>query len=212
MNSGWVLAPMGAAVGSVAVPWLTRRALVRLNGTVRISARLRLSAAFAGSVAGAMAVLASEQTRFRWALPALLVWAYVLVAAACCDALTQRVPTPLVRQAIACTAVLLTVGSIAVGDYRRLAVAGLAAAAAGGVLTLCWRFAGAGFGDVRIAVLGGLGLLHPKESGLLIAVATFSLITVSQALVALARGGNRNTTIPYGPALASAFLVAAAIP
>ena len=79
-------------------------------------------------------------------------------------------------------------------------------------LLVCWRFAGAGFGDVRLAVLGGLGIVHPTHVGLVVvAVAAFILITVTQATVTLARGGNRHTTFPYGPAIAAAIVVAAVV-
>jgi prepilin signal peptidase PulO-like enzyme (type II secretory pathway) len=37
------------------------------------------------------------------------------------------------------------------------------------------------------------------------------LITVTQATVTLARGGNRHTTFPYGPAIAAAFVLAAVV-
>jgi leader peptidase (prepilin peptidase) / N-methyltransferase len=76
---------------------------------------------------------------------------------------------------------------------------------------LCWRFAGAGFGDVRLATLGGLGLGHATHRGLLMALAAFTLITVTQAVVTLMRGGDRRSTIPYGPALAVGFLLSAAL-
>ena len=79
---------------------------------------------------------------------------------------------------------------------------------------VCWRFAGAGFGDVRLAVLSGLrglGIVHPTHLGLVVAVAALILITVTQATVTLARGGNRHTTFPYGPAIAAALVVAAVV-
>jgi leader peptidase (prepilin peptidase)/N-methyltransferase len=76
-------------------------------------------------------------------------------------------------------------------------------------LLICWRFAGAGFGDVRLATLGGLGLGHATHEGLLIALAGFALIIGVQAATTLARGGDRRSNIPYGPALAIGFLLAA---
>ena len=79
------------------------------------------------------------------------------------------------------------------------------------ILAVCWRVAGAGFGDVRLATLGGLGLVHPTHLGLVVALAAFILITVTQATVTLARGGNRQTTFPYGPAIAASFVIAAVL-
>ncbi|SOC50045.1 hypothetical protein SAMN05660748_2783 [Blastococcus aggregatus] len=106
---------------------------------------------------------------------------------------------------------LLTAGSAAHGDWRGLLLSGLAAAAAGAVLLLCWRFAGTGFGDVRMAALGGLGLGHATHQGLWLAFVAFTVITVTQAVISLMRSGDRQTTFPYGPALAVGFLLAATL-
>ncbi len=143
--------------------------------------------------------------------PVLLIWGCALVAAACCDAVTQRVPTALVRQAGVVTCTVLAVVLVLHGDWPGLALSGVAALASGLVMLLCWRFVGAGFGDVRLATLGGLGLGHATHRGLLLALAAFTLITVTQAVVTLMRGGDRRSTIPYGPALAVGFLLAAAL-
>jgi leader peptidase (prepilin peptidase) / N-methyltransferase len=51
----------------------------------------------------------------------------------------------------------------------------------------------------------------PTQLGLVVAVAAFILITVTQATVTLARGGNRHTTFPYGPAIAASFVLAAVV-
>lgn len=142
---------------------------------------------------------------------ALLLWAYCLAGAECCDLETQRVPTPLVRQGGATTAVLIVLAAIATRDLRGLLLAAITAAAGGLVLTGCWRYAGAGFGDVRLAVLGGLGLGHTSPLALTGAVAGFSLLTVAQAVWTLAHGGTRHTRFPIGPALTVGYLLAATI-
>jgi leader peptidase (prepilin peptidase)/N-methyltransferase len=69
------------------------------------------------------------------------------------------------------TCVLLTVGLAVPGDWPGLVIGGAAAGVSGLTLLLCWRFAGAGFGDVRLAALGGLGLGHATLRGLLVALA-----------------------------------------
>jgi leader peptidase (prepilin peptidase)/N-methyltransferase len=92
-----------------------------------------------------------------------------------------------------------------------LLISVVATVASGLTLLLCWRFAGAGFGDVRLAVLGGLGLGHATHRGLLMALAAFILTIATQAMLTLLRGGNRRTTIAYGPALAIGFLLAATV-
>jgi leader peptidase (prepilin peptidase)/N-methyltransferase len=176
-----------------------------------MSRGLRLAGALGGGAAGGAAIATSHRTGTWWLLPALLVWGCVLVAAACCDAVTQRIPTPLVRQAGIVTCVLLTVGLAVRGDWTALGISGVAAVSSGLTLLLCWRFAGTGFGDVRLATLGGLGLGHATHRGLLIALVTFTLITVTQAVITLMRGGDRRSTFPYGPALAVGFLLAASL-
>lgn len=212
MNGTWMVASVaGALVGAAATPWLTTHGLAQLARIDVARPGLALASAAAGGGAGAAAIVTSHRAGTWWLVPALMVWGCTLVAAASCDAVTQRIPTPLVRQAAVLTGVLLTIGLAVHGDWRGLLISGLAAAAAGVVLLLCWRFAGAGFGDVRLAVLGGLGLGHATHRGLLLALVAFSLITVTQAVITLMRGGDRQSTFPYGPALAVGFLLAATL-
>ncbi len=212
MNGTWMVASVaGALFGAAATPWLTTHGLAQLARIDAARPGLALASAVAGGGAGAAAIVTSFRAGTWWLVPALLVWGCALVAAASCDAVTERIPTPLVRQAAVGTGVLLTVGFAVHGDWRGLFISGLAAVAAGVVLLLCWRFAGAGFGDVRLAVLGGLGLGHATHRGLLLALAAFSLITVTQAAITLMRGGDRRGTFPYGPALAAGFLLAATL-
>ena len=109
------------------------------------------------------------------------------------------------------TSALLTIGLGVQNDWPGLVISGIAAVASGLTLLLCWRFAGAGFGDVRLATLGGLGLGHATHRGLLVALIAFALITMTQAAITLMRGGSRGSTFPYGPALAVGFLLAASV-
>lgn len=202
---------LGAALGAASVPWLTKRGLIQLGCSEKFSSRLRLTAALAGAGAGVMGGLAGRHPHAGPALPALLVWAYCLAAAACCDLATQRIPTPLVRQGGAMTAMLVVLAAVADRDVRGMLLAALASAAGGIVLAACWRYAGAGYGDVRLAVLGGLGLGHTSAQALTWAVAVFSLVTVTQAAWTLAHGGTRKTNFAMGPALAIGYLLAAGI-
>jgi leader peptidase (prepilin peptidase)/N-methyltransferase len=212
MISMWLGAAVAAAVtGAATTPALAARGLAQLTRPDAISRGLRLASALGGSAAGAAAMATSHRTGIWWLAPALLVWGCALVAAACCDAVTQRIPTPLVRQAGVATCALLAIGAAVHGDWPRLALSGVAAVASGLTLLLCWRFAGAGFGDVRLATLGGLGLGHATHRGLLLAIAAFTLITLTQAVITLVRAGHRRSTFPYGPALAMGFLLAATL-
>ena len=203
----WTAAAAAAAGGVAGGQLLVAHGLGHLDSSSTLPARV--AARVSVGAGGVVAVLASRHAGSWWLLPALLVWAYTLVAAATCDAVTQRIPTPLVRQAAAAVAVLVVAAAAGSGHWRWALLAVLCAVAAGATLVVCWRFAGAGFGDVRLAVLGGLGLVHPTWLGLLLALAAFILITVTQAIVTLARGGNRHSTFPYGPAIATAFVLAA---
>jgi leader peptidase (prepilin peptidase)/N-methyltransferase len=197
------------AIGGVGCPQLAGRGLRQLSRGDAWNGTTRSVTVVAGLIAGAVGALAAWQAGSWWYLPALLVWALTLAAGATCDALTQRIPTPLVRQGGAVTALLVVVAASLAGDWRGLLLAGLASAAAGLILTACWRFAGAGFGDVRLAVLGGLGLGHTSPTALLWAVVAFTLIIAALAIWTLARGGNRHTMFAYGPALAIGFGLAA---
>jgi leader peptidase (prepilin peptidase) / N-methyltransferase len=200
-----------ALIGTVTTPVLAARGLAQLARREAASRGLRLAGALGGGAAGAAAIATSHRTGTWCLLPALLVWGCALVAAACCDAVTQRIPTPLVRQAGGVTCVLLTIGLAVQSDWTGLVISGVAAVVSGLTLLLCWRFAGAGFGDVRLATLGGLGLGHATFRGLLVAVAAFCVIILVQAIANLTRGGNRHSRLPFGPALAAAFLLAAAL-
>src|SRR4051794_24706300 len=212
MVGSWMGAGVAAAlIGTVTTPVLTVRGLAQLARQEAASSGVRLAGALGGGAAGAAAMTTSHRTGTWWLLPALLVWGCALVAAACCDAVTQRVPTPLVRQTGSLTCVLLPVGLAVQSDWTGLVISGVAALVAGLTLLLCWRFAGAGFGDVRLATLGGLGLGHATFRGLLVAAAAFCVIILVQAIATLTRGGNRHSRLPFGPALAAAFPLAAAL-
>ncbi|WP_338104992.1 peptidase [Modestobacter muralis] len=192
-------------------PLLAHAGLAHLGRRHEASALLWLTSALAGGLAGAVAVATSDRADVWQLAPALTVWGSSLVAAAACDAVTQRIPTPLVRQATVLSSLLLGVALVAHGDWRGLVLSGVCSIAAGLTMTMCWRYAGAGFGDVRLAFLGGLGLGHVTHEGLQLGLATVAVTTAVLAAVALARGGSRKTMIPYGPALVAGFLVAAAV-
>jgi leader peptidase (prepilin peptidase)/N-methyltransferase len=203
----WVALFGAAAAGAACGAMLVQRGLAQLDELS--TGRIRQVGRAAGALAGVAAVLASDRAGSWWLLPALLVWTYTLAAAATCDAATQRIPTPLVRQGAVAVAVLIVIAAAAAGHWRWVVLSAVSAAAAGVVFAACWRFAGAGFGDVRLAVLGGVGLANPTRPGLGVAVVAFVLLTVTQAAVTLVRGGNRQSTFAYGPAIAVTFIVAA---
>lgn len=212
MTGSWVAAfSAGALVGAVFTPRLAHHGLAQLADGRTAGPRLLSVSTIAGCSAGAAAVAASRHAGGWWVAPALVIWACALVAVAACDAVTQRIPTALVRQAGVVTGVLLITGMSAHGDWRGVVMSGVAVAATGLTLMLCWHFAGAGFGDVRLAALGGLGLGHAARHGLMLGLAAFVMITLVQVAVTLLRGAGRHAMLPYGPALATGFLLAATV-
>lgn len=205
----WVLV-MSAGVGSVGVPPLTvRGARLLADAAANLTRPPVRAAAVVGLAAGAAGARAASRAGSWWWLPGLLPWAVFLAAAAVCDARTQRIPVALVWAGVAATATGLLVGAAGTGEWRVLLVSALIAAASTAVLWAAWRFAGAGFGDVRLAALGGLGLGHTRYSAILLAVVVFAVVFGVQAGVAYVRTRDRHAMIPVGPALAGAFLVAA---
>lgn len=199
------------AIGMVGCPQLAGRGLRQISRGDAWSGSTRAVTVVAGLIAGAVGALAARQAGSWWYLTALLVWVLTLAAAATCDGLTQRNPTPLVRQGGAVTALLVLVAASLAGDLRGLLLAGLASAAAGLILAACWKFAGAGFGDIGLAALGGLGLGHTSPRALLWAFVALTVIVGAQAIWTLSRGGNRQTMFAYGPALAIGFGLAATV-
>jgi len=210
-GSAVLLASLAAgALGLVAAPGLTRRGLAQLDHEGRYSAVAVRVAAVVGVCAGAVAVTAAHRTGSWYWLPGLLVWAVILVSAGLCDASVQRIPTPLVRTGATAVVALMCVAGFGARDWRGWASSVIASIAAASILALCWRFAGAGFGDVRIAAFGGLGLGHTTQRGLLLALSGFTILLTAQALWTLARTKDRTATVALGPALAIGFLIAAA--
>jgi leader peptidase (prepilin peptidase)/N-methyltransferase len=162
-----------------------------------------------GAIVGATTALAALRMGDGTLAVPLIAWGAALVAAICCDAVSQRVPTGLVRQSIVVVSCLL-IGAFAVHqDWNELLISTVAAVVSGLVLLLCWRIAGAGFGDVRVAVLGGLGLGHATHRGLLIALIAMAMVVSMQATITVRRGGNLQTPIAFGPVLSVGFLIAA---
>ena len=143
----------------------------------------------------------------RWAvLSALLVWAVALGAAAGCDAVSQRIPTGIVRTAAATTLVLLILAASLNSDWHRALVALVAAVACYAALMA----ARVGRGDTRLGFLGALGLGAVGPRGAIIGAVALCLALLAQVIVTLVRGGDRHSRIAFGPALAAGFIVAAA--
>jgi len=212
LPDSWLIAAICAAlVGAVVTPVLTVKGLRQLAEPALGDARMVSASAFAGGAGAAVAAQAARHAGSPWWLPALGVWALTLVAAAACDALTQRIPTPLLRRGALLTAALVALAGLVTHDGRALLVTVVACAAAGTILGICWRFAGAGFGDVRLATVGGLGLGHTTHRALALAVLACALASLAQAIWTYTRSRDPKACFAYGPALVVGFLVAVAV-
>lgn len=204
----WIAMACAAALGAGTAPALCAAGLSQLDESGRSGPPAMVSAA-AGAAGGAVAAAAARHAGSVWWLPALLVWAITLVVAATCDALTQRIPTPLLRTGGLIAAVLVILAGLATRDWRAVAITGVACCAAALILGICWRFAGAGFGDVRLATVDGLGLGHATHRSVVLAVLAFMLLSMGQAIWTYVRTRDRKAHFAYGPALVLGFLVAA---
>jgi leader peptidase (prepilin peptidase)/N-methyltransferase len=169
-----------------------------------------LTGALASAVGALVALHAAHQAGSVWWVVPLLMWAVTLAVAATCDAWTQRIPTRILRTGAVIVIPTLIMAAGASDDWRAI---GQTAAICGTftmLLLVCWRFAGLGFGDVRLGAFGTLGLGHTTHHRIAVALGLFASISLAQALWTLARTHDRHATLPYGPALAAAVLVAAA--
>jgi leader peptidase (prepilin peptidase)/N-methyltransferase len=144
-----------------------------------------------------------------WLLP-LLPWAATLAVAAVIDARELRVPTGVIRCGALITVVGLGAAAAATARFTPLLVGVAASAAAFAIMLACWRFADAGFGDVRLAALGGLGpgLGAARYLGIAVAVAVTSLLIASGAARARRGAHNPGARFALGPALVAGFFVA----
>ncbi|KQS64334.1 hypothetical protein [Modestobacter sp. Leaf380] len=199
-----------ATVGTVLCPLFVAVGMRQLHGPARTRVRLQVACLVLGCLWGFTTGSISSGAA-EWPLRlALVAWGAALIAAAACDAVTQRVPTSLVRTSFLGAGTAIAAALLLHGDVRAVAITAIATAAATLTLLACWRFAGAGFGDVRLAALGGLGLGQVTASGVVLGLAAMVVVTMVQTALVVSRGGDRRTLMPLGPALAVGFLVAAA--
>lgn len=137
-----------------------------------------------------------------WWSVALAPWAATLIVAGVEDWRTMRVPTGVVRTGGAATVVGFLAAVVATGHFAPAVLGAAASALAFVVLVACWKWAEVGFGDVRLATVGGLGLTAASTAGLAVGLAVAVAATVAFARSA---GGPR---FPLGPPLVAGFLVA----
>lgn len=144
-----------------------------------------------------------------WALPAYLLFGWMLLVVAVIDARTRRIPNALTYPLTPALAVLLAVAAVGSGQpgalLRGLLAGLLAFAVLLGLALISPQ--GMGMGDVKFAAFLGLGLGYLSWAHVVVGLlgAFFIGGIVSVALLALRTRG-RKDLIPFGPYLcASAF-------
>jgi leader peptidase (prepilin peptidase) / N-methyltransferase len=209
--AGWVTAEIAAAcAGLILAPMAVGHGIRQLENPHRPGCPAVGLAALVGAVSGVAAAAAAYRAGSWWWLPALLVWAIILAAAAVCDGRVQRIPTRLVYAGGLAAAGLVVGAALVTGDVRALALTIVAVGAGGLVLAFCWRFLGIGFGDVRLAALGGLGLGHTTPIPLALGVLALAAALSATVVWTVLRSGERVAQVSYGPAIALSAIVAAA--
>lgn len=147
-----------------------------------------------------------------WTSLVLAVWAFTVVVAAVDDAVTARLRDGIIGPGTAALTVILLAEAVVVGPGSL--VGSLLAAGLFGGWFLVIHLAtptGLGFGDVKFAVLLGLGIGVAAPGAVVLAMFLAVVIQVGICLVrplpAQRSGLLRRREAPFGPALTSASLL-----
>ncbi|HVM21282.1 MAG TPA: prepilin peptidase [Egibacteraceae bacterium] len=147
-----------------------------------------------------------------WALPAFLLFAWLLAVVAVIDAQTRKIPNRLTYPLTPALAVLLAVAAVASGQPGRLVPALVGGVAGFGALLLLAivQPRGMGIGDVKLAGFIGLGLgyLGGWPLVLLGLFGGFLLGGVVAVTLVATRLRRRRDLIPFGPYLSAGAVVA----
>jgi leader peptidase (prepilin peptidase)/N-methyltransferase len=190
-----------AVLAASVTPWMTSIGLKSLDTDVP----RRMSWIAVGAIAGMCAAIGSTNV---WWMLATLAWATTLAAAAICDAKVRRIPTHLLVGGGTATSALLVVAAAVTHQWSALASTAAMCLLCTVVFGARWRFGGAGFGDVRLAAFGGLGIGHASLLSITIGLAATCLLVWFTSRHAL-RQHERH--MPLGPALVAGFLLAATV-
>jgi leader peptidase (prepilin peptidase) / N-methyltransferase len=145
------------------------------------------------------------------ALPALLVLLAGLFALACIDLELRLLPRKIVYPLLGMVAALLVAASIGTGDYRSLWIAAVCSVAWFAAFYAINRFDERylGFGDVRLALVLGLGLGYLGVATVLVGFFTANVVGATLGVVLIAsRRMRRDQPIPYGVFLALGAAIA----
>jgi leader peptidase (prepilin peptidase) / N-methyltransferase len=146
-----------------------------------------------------------------WALPAYLLFAWLLLVVAVIDARTRRIPNRLTYPLTPALLVLIVAAALfngAPGDALRALLGGVAGFAALLVIALISP-RGLGMGDVKLAAALGIGLGYLSWGHVVVGIfGGFLLGGLVAILLILTRLRSRKDLVPFGPYLAAAALLA----
>ncbi len=155
--------------------------------------------------------LASMEPPDYWALPGMLLFAWMLLVVTFIDLATKRIPNALTYPLTPVLLVLLVGAAVLNGEPSvALRVVGGGLAAFGFLLLLALIYPrGMGMGDVKFAAFLGMGLGYVSWGTVVIGMfVAFLGGGIISSIVLAARKGDRKDQIPFGPFLAAGSFVA----
>lgn len=177
-------------------------------------ARRRGLRVFASTAAAAGCAALGWRVGWHPALPTLLYLAVVGVVLTYVDIRVQLLPNAIVLPSYPVVIALLAVAAVVTGEWTAFA----RALASGAVLwtlfavPLLFRFAGMGYGDVKLVGLLGMPVGWFGVSEVLVGLfLAFCLGGIVALVLVLLRRAHRKTPIPFGPFLIVGFLTATAL-
>jgi leader peptidase (prepilin peptidase) / N-methyltransferase len=188
------------------VSWLVLRGRCRTCGKP-ISARYP----FVEATTSLLFAGAALRYGYDAVLPALLVLLAGLFALACIDLELRLLPRKIVYPLLGTVALLLVAASIGTGDYRSLWIAAVCSAAWFAAFYAINRYDERylGFGDVRLALVLGLGLGYLGVATTLLGFFAANLVGAILGIALIAtRRMQRDQPIPYGVFLALGAAIA----
>lgn len=158
---------------------------------------------------GIMFLLAAVVAEDIWQVLLLAPFLGVLLALTAIDLEHRRLPNAIVYPSVVVAGALIAGADLA-GGSPSLGNAVIGALAFGGVLLLVAILSrgGMGLGDVKLAALIGLVVGAVDLASVGVAAGVAILLGGVAAFVALLRGAERRTALPFGPMLAGGALTA----
>lgn len=186
------------------VSWIALRGRCS-NCRVRISPRWTVIEIACG-LAFALVSLAAQDL---WQVGLLGPLSAILLALALIDLEHRRLPNAIVYPSVTVAAAVVILGGLSGGDLDLLdAVLGMVAFGGTLLLIAVLSRGGMGLGDVKLAGLIGfcLGAVDLRSVG--VAAGAAILLGGMSAVVALLRGADRRSALPFGPMLAAGAFIA----